>query len=110
MDADASAAGQPNSSLGYSIGHWQRSTLVVTTTNINWPWFDRQGVPQSEAVEIVERFTFSEDDTRFDYSATITDPATFTEPVVLDTYRVWAPGEVIAPYDCVISNVVLSNE
>ena len=110
MDADASAAGQPNSSLGYSIGHWQRSTLVVTTTNINWPWFDRQGVPQSEAVEIVERFTFSEDDTRLDYSATITDPATFTEPVVLDTYRVWAPGEVIAPYDCVISNVVLSNE
>ena len=61
-------------------------------------------------MEIVERFALSEDETRFDYSATITDPATFTEPVVLDTYRVWVPGEVIAPYDCVISNVVLSNE
>ena len=110
MNADASADGQPDSPLGYSIGHWQGSTLVVTTTHINWPWFDRQGVPQSDAVEIVERFAFSEDETRFDYSATITDPATFTEPVVLDTYRVWVPGEVIAPYDCVISNVVLSNE
>ncbi len=110
MNADASADGQPDSPLGYSIGHWQGSTLVVTTTHINWPWFDRQGVPQSDAVEIVERFAFSEDETRFDYSATITDPATFTEPVILDTYRVWVPGEVIAPYDCVISNVVLRNE
>ena len=110
MDANASADGQPYSPLGYSVGHWQQSTLVVTTTHIDWPWFDRRGVPQSEAVEIVERFTLSEDEARFDYSATITDPATFTEPVVLDTYRVWAPGEVIEPYDCVISNVVLSNE
>jgi hypothetical protein len=110
MDADASADGQPASPLGYSIGHWEVSTLVVTTTNINWPWFDRQGVPQTEDVKIVERFALSEDEARFDYSATITDPAIFTEPVVLDTYRVWAPGEVIAPYDCVISNVVISNE
>ncbi len=110
MDSGASADGQPSSPLGYSVGLWDESTLIVTTTNIDWPWFDRQGVPQSDAVEIVERFTFSADESRLDYSATITDPATFTEPVVLDTYRVWAPGEVIAPYDCVISNVVISNE
>jgi hypothetical protein len=110
LDDDASAGGQLASSLGYSTGHWEGSTLVVNTTNISWPWFDRRGVPQSEAVEIVERFTLSEDQSRLDYRATITDPATFAEPVVLDTWRVWAPGEVIAPYNCVISNVVINNE
>ncbi len=110
MAADASADGQPASPLGYSVGRWETNTLIVTTTNINWLWFDRRGVPQSEDVRIVERFTLSENESRLDYSATITDPATFTESVVLDTYRVWAPGEVIAPYDCVISNVAISNE
>ncbi len=110
MGAEAGTPGGPATSLGYSVGRWEGQTLLVTTTNISWPWFDRRGVPQSAAVGIVERFTLSEDDTRLDYTATITDSVTFTEPVVLDTYRVWAPGEVIAPYDCVISDVVRANE
>ncbi len=42
--------------LGYSVGHWENKTLVVRTTNINWPYFNRAGIPLSEDVVVDERF------------------------------------------------------
>ena len=72
---------------------------MVTTTRINWPYFDNIGSPQSEAVEIVEQFTVSEDQTRLDYQFAVTDPATFAEPAVYERYWL-ALGETIEHYDC----------
>ena len=70
--------GQPSSPLGYSVGHWEDNTLVIETDKINAPFFDDRGTPQTDAVTIVERFTLSEDETRLDWLATLTDEATFT--------------------------------
>ena len=42
---NAEAATQPPGPLGYSVGHWEDTTLVVHTTRINWPYFDRTGIP-----------------------------------------------------------------
>ena len=94
-------ASQPLSPLGYSIGRWEGGTLVVETSRVNWPTFSGSGIPLSEAVEIVERFTLSEDQSRLNYHVTVTDPATFTAPATIETYWV-ALGETVEPYDCKI--------
>jgi hypothetical protein len=88
------------SALGSSVGRWEDSTLVVTTTRINWPFFSQLGIRQSPAVEIVERFTPTADGSRLDYEMTVTDPATFTRPVVLKQYWLWLPGVQLLPYEC----------
>ncbi len=100
MDRVAPAEDAPWSSLGYSVGAWEDGDLVVHTTRVNWPYFDNAGTPLSENVEIVERFTLSEDQTRLDFEVTVTDPSTFTRPAVLTGYWL-ALGDTIARYDCV---------
>jgi hypothetical protein len=92
-----------SSVYGHSVGQWDGNTLIVTTTHINWPWFDQTGIPQTENVHVVERFTPSEDGRQLDYAATVTDPAIFTKPVVLKRIWIWVPGESVEPYDCTIS-------
>jgi hypothetical protein len=101
MAADASAAGQPGSLLGYSVGRWDdERTLVVTTTQMNWGHFDGLGVPTTLETEMVETFTLSPQGDRLDYSVTFTDPAIFTAPVTLSKYWVWFPDAVVGTYDC----------
>ena len=92
------------SPLGYSAGQWENDTLVVKTNMINWPYFNRVGVPQSEAVEVVERFTatIAGDTPRLDYQMTVTDPATLTEPYVWNAYYGVRPGEVVERYECTL--------
>lgn len=86
---------------GFSSGRWEGETLVVTTTDIDWAWFDQAGIPQSEELRLVERFRTIEDGRYLDYSVTATDPAVFTEPVVLERRWFWVPGEEIKPYECI---------
>jgi len=90
-----------SSPFGQSTGYWEGETLVVRTTDIDWPWFDQSGIPQSEALETVERFTPSADGTVLRYELTATDPAVFSEPVELDRVWMWDPTEQIHPYNCV---------
>ncbi|HEY5624564.1 MAG TPA: DUF6152 family protein, partial [Gammaproteobacteria bacterium] len=51
----AMPSNQPHSHMGYSTGSWVGNTLVVSTARINWPYFNRVGVPQTEDVEVTER-------------------------------------------------------
>lgn len=86
--------------LGRSRGRWVGEELHVTTRHIDWPYFDSSGLRQSEAIELYERFSLSEDGSRLNYQLTATDPATFTQPVELDKAWMWRPGEVVRPYEC----------
>jgi hypothetical protein len=90
----------PLSPLGFSTGVWDGRTLVVTTTRVSWPYFSQIGIPQSPAVAIVEHFAPTADGSRLDYSMTVTDPATFTEPVTVSTYWIYVPGVELLPYEC----------
>jgi len=99
-DASAKASMQTPGLMGYSVGHWEGEVLVVETSRIDWPYFDQRGLPQGKDVTLVERFILSEDETRLDYELVVTDPATFTEPVTLDNYWVWLPGEEVGDWDC----------
>ena len=71
---------------GDSLGHWEGKTLVVDTTNFNdRGWIATaqnssvRGVPVSEQLHIVERFTPLDHDT-MQYEITIDDPVNYTAP------------------------------
>jgi hypothetical protein len=99
MNQTATPRGTKSSPLGYSVGRWEGTTLVVTTTNVSYPWFDQAGIPQSEQSVLVERFTPTTDGSRLDYTVTVTDPVNFTKPVTLNRYFLDL-GEMIVRYNC----------
>lgn len=101
MDPATSRPAQaPFSAMGYSVGRWEGKTLVVDTSRINWPYFDRAGAPQTRNVAINERFTVTPDGNRLDYVLTVNEPSTLVKPFVWNAYFVWKPGEKIDRYDC----------
>jgi hypothetical protein len=97
--------------LGYSTGRWDGASLVVTTTAIDWPYFQLyglEGVPQSGEMQLVERFTPSADGQTLLYDLAATDPQTFTRTVTAEGYRTfrWQPGFEFLPQDCVLESSV----
>lgn len=103
MNAEPGAQIGAPTRMGHAVGRWEGNTLIVTTTRIQYPYMDEQGTPQSDAVEVVERYTLSADERTLDWEATVTDPGTMTEPVVAFTTRwEWIPGEALQPYDCAV--------
>ena len=109
MEPASDPARQPVSPLGYSVGRWDGDDLVVTTTRIDWPHFDLNppliGFPQSEAAEMTERFALGAGGNELTYDITIADPATFTEPLILDDYLVWRwdPNVLREPFVCEVN-------
>ena len=106
MDGREPAANQPYTPLGYSAGRWDGEALVVTTTHIDWPYFELYGlvgVPQSRAMRIVERFTPRDGGATLQYDWAATDPTNFTETVSYDNYVTfrWNAGLDFLPYDCI---------
>ncbi len=106
MDGRNPPADQPYTPLGYSAGRWDGAALVITTTHIDWPYFQLyglEGVPQSRAMRFVERFTPSDDSATVTYDISATDPATFTETVAYEAYVTfrWDPALQFLPYDCI---------
>ena len=102
MGTEIPAGGSFVPHMGYSTGHWEGDVLVVETSNVDYPLFDPSGIPQSEEVEIVERFQLSDDGERLDYQVTVTDPGTFSQPSVLYQHWMWAPDEEIKVYECTL--------
>jgi len=100
IGGNAAAAAQPGGPLGYSVGHWEDKTLVVRTTNIIWPYFDRSGIPLSNNTVVDERFEISEDGSHLTIEIVTTDTANFNEPVTTRRYYALL-GEAVKTYDCV---------
>ena len=101
MNPATTPAPQPGK-MGHSVGRWEGETLVVNTTLSTWPYLDGAGTPISAAAEYEERFTVSDDGKRLNYTILITDPATLTEPVLLDRFWLWVPGRQVELYDCTV--------
>lgn len=109
MSAQADAARPAPTPLGYSTGRWDGATLVVTTTAVDYPYFQLyglEGVPQSTETTLVERFTPSADGTELSYDISATDPRTFTRTVTAENYRTfrWTPGFEFLPQNCVLDD------
>jgi hypothetical protein len=86
--------------FGFSRGRWEGTTLVVETDHIAAGYFDHLGVPQSDQIKTVERFTPDADYSRLDYTLTTTDPVNFTRAFELRRYFVWKPESSVHPYQC----------
>jgi hypothetical protein len=99
MDRTAPPPGEAHSVLGYSVGEWRDGVLVISTSLVNWPYFDQIGTPLSEDAQIVERYKLSDDQTRLDLEITITAAGTFKEPAVVRNSW-FAYGDTLGRYDC----------
>ncbi len=66
--------------MGYSVGRWEKDTLVVDTIKQNGKtWLDMRGLPGTEALHVTERFTRPAIG-HIDIDVTIDDPKAYTKP------------------------------
>jgi hypothetical protein len=80
--------------LGYSVGHWERDTLVVESAGFNDKTrFDGVGHPHSEALRIIERYR-RRDFGHMDVEMTFDDSQTYTKP-----FTIKVPYELLADSD-----------
>jgi hypothetical protein len=101
---------------GDSRGRWEGNTLVIDTTNYNNKgWIGTsaatgriKGIPQTETLHVVERFTRVDRDT-INYEVTIADPNVFTEPWKVAIPLVRDPEYQIFEYACQEGNYAVGN-
>jgi len=66
--------------LGYSVGLWDGTVLVVDTTGFNGRiWLDTVGHPATDALHITERF-HRQDYGHLEVQLTVDDPQAYTKP------------------------------
>jgi len=67
--------------MGYSVGHWEGSTLVIETAGLNDKILvDRAGLPESEHTRITERFSLIDGGKQAQDKITVTDDTLYTAP------------------------------
>ena len=85
---------------GNSVGRWEKDTLVVDSIGYNERfWFTSGGLPHTEALHLVERFSRPDLNT-LRYDVTVEDPRTYTRPWTGGWTLQWMPGEDIQEYFC----------
>ena len=66
--------------MGYSVGHWEGDTFIVETIGQNGKtWLDMRGLPATESLRVIERFTRPSIG-RININVTIDDPKAYTKP------------------------------
>lgn len=91
--------------LGHSIGWWEGDTLVVDSVGFNDKfWFDRRGLPHTEQLHVIERWT-RVTFTQLDNEVTIADPGAYSRPFKATfKARLTAPGDELREYVCAENN------
>lgn len=85
---------------GRSVGKWEGDTLVVDTRGFNEDfWFTNGGLPHSDQLRLVERFTRTDYDT-LRYEVTIEDPGAYTRPWSSSWTLRWVAGEELPRHYC----------
>ena len=65
---------------GRAVGKWEGSTFVADTRGFNEDfWFTNGGLPHTDQLRLVERFTRVDLDT-MRYEVTVEDPGAYTRP------------------------------
>jgi hypothetical protein len=90
----------PHRAMGYSLGHWEGSTLVVETKMLTSSYVDLGGQPLSENARVVERMSMSADGQVLRSELTVYDPENYRRPIT--RHRAWrkTPETTILEYDC----------
>jgi hypothetical protein len=101
---DGRSQGQPDevvrSYYGNSVGRWEDGTLVVDSIGFNERfWFTKGGLPHTEALHLVERFSRPDLNT-LKYEVTVDDPRTYSRPWKGGWTMEWVPDEELQEYFC----------
>jgi len=85
---------------GRAVAHWEDDTFVVRTTGFNEDfWFTNGGLPHTDQLSLVERFTRTDLHT-LRYEVTIDDPGAYTQPWSSGWELKWVEGEELPVYFC----------
>jgi len=80
--------------MGDALGHWEGDTLVVESANYNGKaWLNELGDVTSHAQTVVE--TYTPQDGRLVYRATISDPIPYTRPWTIEIPLPHQEGELL---------------
>ena len=86
--------------MGYSIGHWDGDTLVVTTAGYNdRTTLDLAGHPHTEALRVTERY-HRRDASHLDLQVTYEDPKAYTRPWTVPVEFDLVPDGDLIEYIC----------
>lgn len=86
--------------MGYSVGHWDGDTLVVTTAGYNdRTTIDLAGHPHTEALRVTERYR-RRDAGHIDLQVTLDDPKAYTRPWTLPNEFDLVPDGDLIEYVC----------
>ena len=89
-----------NNWMGHSIGKWEGDTLVIDTIGQNdLTWLNAQGLPHSEDMHVVERYT-RPDATHLNVTITMEDKTAFTKPVTFTRTHTLNNTREIKEYTC----------
>jgi hypothetical protein len=89
---------------GHNIGWWEGDTLVIDSVGYNTDfWFDRSGMPHTEAAHVTEYLTRVDKNT-LKYRFVLEDETAYDSPVVGNMTMRWGPQEELFEYMCQQSN------
>jgi hypothetical protein len=90
--------------MGYSVGKWDKDTLVVETIKQNGKtWLDMRGLPATEALRVTERFSRPSIG-HMDIDVTIDDPKAYTKPWTVRHVQDLMPDTDIFEFICEENN------
>jgi hypothetical protein len=85
---------------GRSVAKWEGDTLVADTRGFNDKfWFDNGGLPHTEQLQLLEKFTRVDMKT-MRYEVTVNDPGAYTRPWKSTMTLEWIPGEETPYFLC----------
>jgi hypothetical protein len=85
---------------GRSVARWEGETFVVDTRGFNEDfWFTNGGLPHTEQLRLVERFTRTDFDT-LRYEVTVEDPGAYTRPWKSSSTLRWVADEEMPRHLC----------
>jgi hypothetical protein len=85
---------------GRAVGKWESESLVVDTRGFNEDfWFTNGGLPHTEQLKLIEKFTRENFDT-LKYEVTVDDPGAYTRPWSSSWTLRWVTGQEMPRHLC----------
>jgi hypothetical protein len=100
LDARTPEPDYPHSPTGFSLGHWEGSTLVVETDLLEPGTITNNGLDHTQDARVVERFRLSADGHSLLATQEFEDRAVITNRGVRFIGWTRVPGQHVYPYEC----------
>jgi hypothetical protein len=85
---------------GRAVGKWEGDSLVVDTKGFNEKfWFSNGGLPHTDKLHLVERFTRTDANT-LKYEVTVDDPGAYTRTWMAEWNLQWIANEELPVFFC----------